>query len=472
VEPRALTCVDAADCGGEAVCEEGRCVPPAEPTPPDVGPRVDAGFEGPLDAGVDAGVDAGPGCVDVEGFIDEDGDGAFVAFAACTVGGVLPDSVVAQAPGALDCDDAHPGRYPDAVEVCDGVDNSCDGSADTDPVCACTPVARPDGGAYLICPWRRAQDAAEKACGDVGLRLAMPKTDADAQVIGAAINVQHWIGLGDAELDGTFEWSDGDPVGALTPEAGQPSDPGVEGCASMRQGGWGDNSCDDRKPYVCEAIPVDEGGCVDGDGDGRGVGCAAGRDCDDGDPGVWGIRMTWVDGDGDELPGALPRRRCVGDGAAPPLPPPSTAAELDCNDGAGDVGAGPCPNSCLVETIETGSVLLCADLTTTADDAALRCDALAARPALLKAALDQNRAKDAALLYTNLIGGTRSFWIGLRAPLTDNVYQWADGDPLVADDFHRNEPNNASEQCVEMRANGGWHDEQCTLANRRFACTR
>jgi len=36
------------------------------------------------------------------------------------------DGVVA----ALDCDDSNPGVYPGAVEVCDGIDNNCSGTAD------------------------------------------------------------------------------------------------------------------------------------------------------------------------------------------------------------------------------------------------------------------------------------------------------------------------------------------------------
>ena len=43
-----------------------------------------------------------------------------------------PDGYVA---GAGDCDDSDPGINPGAVEVCDGIDNDCDGEADEDSVC-------------------------------------------------------------------------------------------------------------------------------------------------------------------------------------------------------------------------------------------------------------------------------------------------------------------------------------------------
>lgn len=46
---------------------------------------------------------------------------------------------------ALDCDDADAGRYPGAVEVCDGVDQNCDGTADEDSVDAVSGFQDLDG---------------------------------------------------------------------------------------------------------------------------------------------------------------------------------------------------------------------------------------------------------------------------------------------------------------------------------------
>jgi hypothetical protein len=75
----------------------------AGPGPLDLGVVIDAGADGGREAGADA---AGPDLVDCR---DEDGDG--VASVSC---------------GGRDCDDANAERYPGATEVCDDDDEDCD----------------------------------------------------------------------------------------------------------------------------------------------------------------------------------------------------------------------------------------------------------------------------------------------------------------------------------------------------------
>ncbi len=67
---------------------------------------------------------------------DLDGDG-FGAGAAAT-GCELPAGFVQNND---DCDDSNPAIHPDAVELCDGLDNDCDGGVDEGGVCGqgCTP---------------------------------------------------------------------------------------------------------------------------------------------------------------------------------------------------------------------------------------------------------------------------------------------------------------------------------------------
>ncbi len=63
-------------------------------------------------------------------YADADGDG--VGDAAVTLVGCTPPEGYVDEPG--DCDDADPERYPGNPEVCDGVDNDCDGEPDDDVV--------------------------------------------------------------------------------------------------------------------------------------------------------------------------------------------------------------------------------------------------------------------------------------------------------------------------------------------------
>ena len=60
---------------------------------------------------------------------------------ACTA----PEGYVSE-PG--DCDDLDPASYPEGVEVCDGADNDCDGTADEDPTDPTTWYADTDGDGY------------------------------------------------------------------------------------------------------------------------------------------------------------------------------------------------------------------------------------------------------------------------------------------------------------------------------------
>jgi hypothetical protein len=64
--------------------------------------------------------------VDLEWYVDADGDGFGVngdPILSC-------ESIVGRADNPLDCDDADALVSPDAIEVCDEIDNDCDGSAD------------------------------------------------------------------------------------------------------------------------------------------------------------------------------------------------------------------------------------------------------------------------------------------------------------------------------------------------------
>ena len=58
-------------------------------------------------------------------------------------------------------------------------------------------------------------------------------------------------------------------------------------------------------------------------------------------------------------------------------------------------------------------------------------------------------------------------WIGLHRNLRDKKrWLWVDGSPLNYTHWGNREPNNVTEECVEIRPfgyhNGGWNDQECS----------
>ncbi len=240
--------------------------------------------------GVDNNCD---GVVDtnVTWFPDLDGDG-FGGSAGAVVT-CAPPSGYLLAGG--DCDDADPAIHPDATELCNGVDDDCDGQLDAaDPSVADALVAFPDldedgagdaAGATVACALPSGMVLDDRDCDDANA-AANPDADERCNLIdddcdGAideddAIDATLWTV--DADGDG---WAD--PAGAI-----------VVACAAPDGFAADPTDCDDADPTVhpyapedC-ADPVDRNcdgvaGGTDADGDGW-AGCDG--DCDESDPAV------------------------------------------------------------------------------------------------------------------------------------------------------------------------------------------
>ncbi len=279
-------------------------------------------------------------------FTDADGDGyadETGAELSCSgASGVMPEPL----DGVWDCDDTSSAVFPGAVEVCDGLDNDCDGEADEEAVDAPSwaPDADQDGfagdGPHTI-----GCDAPEATVAAGGARDC---DDADAARHPDATETCNGV---DDDCDGTVDvhasdeatfWPDRDGDGH---GAGR----GRVGCEAPSDFVGNDDDCDDADssihPDATEACNGRDDDCdgeaddglssswyADADGDGFGGGdaleaCAApsghvaeGTDCDDTDSTVNplgtetcdgrdedcdgtaddGLTGTWyVDGDGD-----------------------------------------------------------------------------------------------------------------------------------------------------------------------------
>jgi len=131
--------------------------------------------------------------------------------------------------GAGDCDDTEPQAWTDADEVCDGVDNDCDGSADEDATDATEWFPDGDGDGYTT-----ASDPVV-ACTPPANYAAATEPDCDDADAAIHPDAEDTPGDGrDQDCDGADATPDtGDDIsGPNTPE------PGCSGCASPASGAW------------------------------------------------------------------------------------------------------------------------------------------------------------------------------------------------------------------------------------------
>ncbi len=209
-----------------------------------------------------------------------------------------------------DCDDGDPTIHPSAPDVCDGIDNDCDGDIDEDEP-AVTSYLDADGDGYGT-----ADGSTEECSVPPGYSLVADDCDDNDETVypGASETCDgkdnDCDGLVDEDLDWVTYHADGDLDGHGDPETS------AEGCAPPPGFVASGDDCDDTNPVVypgadelCDGVDNDCDGEVDedvvisayyqdGDNDGHGnpdesvQACTppegyvdAGDDCDDTDPG-------------------------------------------------------------------------------------------------------------------------------------------------------------------------------------------
>ncbi len=199
------------------------------------------------------------GTVD-EGFVtatwydDADLDGYGDVDTAYTTCDGAPSGYIAD---NTDCDDTDATINPAAVEVCDTLDNNCDGSIDEGGVCPCE-VEEYDAHAYMFCDAGDDWDAARAACLAYGYELVTIDDAAEnTWVVVTATTYaggKWWIGLNDRSVEGTYAWSGGTAVSYTNWSSAEPSGHGPSDCANvkMSNGSWSDHSCSSSLKYVCE----------------------------------------------------------------------------------------------------------------------------------------------------------------------------------------------------------------------------
>jgi Lectin C-type domain/Arylsulfotransferase (ASST)/Putative metal-binding motif len=151
-----------------------------------------------------------------------------------------------------DCDDTNPDAFPAAPELCDDVDNDCNDAVDEVVACwGCT--ASND---LLNCTERVSWFTAQDACVSLGGDLVSIADSAENDTVANLAVGEAWIGFNDQSVEGTFAWSNGDPVTFSSWANYEPNDwGGNEDCTGTNFAGtglWNDYSCTTTLPFVCE----------------------------------------------------------------------------------------------------------------------------------------------------------------------------------------------------------------------------
>jgi hypothetical protein len=213
---------------------------------------------------------------ELTGFLDADQDGSTVGTVQtfCT-DGALPLDHTANGSILDDCNDAleeASSLLSTAEEICDGLDNDCDGNVDNGAganQCPCVQATHA-GHVYLACADEVDFTDAAWACWQLGYALttvddATEKAFLENLAVTNNPGTSSWIGLNDLTTENTYLLMDDAPAAYLPwagsqPDNNEPADDFLglgEDCGTIFHNGNGLNDfyCDEADPFLCEADP-------------------------------------------------------------------------------------------------------------------------------------------------------------------------------------------------------------------------
>jgi hypothetical protein len=172
--------------------------------------------------------------------------------------GDIPDTTDADGDGYSlcegDCDPDDGDVNPAATESCNDIDDDCDGGIDNLPECySCT-----ESGSYYLCIERSTWTDALAVCEIFGGTLAKIDSSSENTTLGSAVAslsvARFWIGLSDADVEGTFVWTDGSSASYTSWNSGEPASSDTsQNCVYMLENGaWYDERCEQVFGFICE----------------------------------------------------------------------------------------------------------------------------------------------------------------------------------------------------------------------------
>lgn len=166
-----------------------------------------------------------------------------------------------------DCDDTLDTVNPSITELCDGIDNNCNGvldefSLENDACDDCTLTER-NGSVYWFCGGPVNRFAGRDFCVEHGADLtSISDLPEDAFVRANVAGPLDWfIGLEDLATEGDYVWSDGSDPNYVAWAVGEPNNIDDENCVELAledDWGWNDTNCENEQGFVCEANPESE----------------------------------------------------------------------------------------------------------------------------------------------------------------------------------------------------------------------
>lgn len=209
------------------------------------------------DTGLTTGEPATTGCELLSLFPDADDDG---------FGAGEPMQVCAGTPGftaeAGDCDDANNAVNPSSTEVCNELDDDCDGLKDefsaANMDCANCDLATFGGHSYWFCRSSDDWDAARGYCqsfGPVDLTIVDEQAENDFLFAGNALpDSPMWVGGRDSDpnMVAYYTWYDGSPL-TFNNFALADLDNGCIAMPNPDAGKWRDRDCSFEYAFACES---------------------------------------------------------------------------------------------------------------------------------------------------------------------------------------------------------------------------